>query len=119
MSLGKIVKEKRLEAGKTIEEVANALNVTKAYISLLEKDRINPPRESKLEILADFLGLDRDRVILLAEKIPSKIKEAFEENPHYLPLFRTVHSLNKDGFDRVLEFASKQPPKEGTDDTQS
>lgn len=67
-SVGQLLKEKRLEKGLVLDDVADAMKIRKKYIEALENGNYSeiPDKvytKSYLKIYADFLGLDRVYVL--------------------------------------------------------
>ena len=57
-SFGELHRQYRLEAGKTLQEVADLWEFTKAYIQDYELSRRAPPTEDKIRQVAEFFGRD-------------------------------------------------------------
>jgi transcriptional regulator with XRE-family HTH domain len=77
-SVGQLLKEKRLEKGLVLDDVADAMKIRKKYIEALENGNYSeiPDKvytKSFLKIYADFLGLDR--VYILKRYMDEVIQE--------------------------------------------
>jgi len=77
-SVGKLLKEKRLEKGLVLDDVAEAMKIRKKYIEALENGNYSeiPDKvytKSFLKIYADYLGLDR--VYILKRYMDEVIQE--------------------------------------------
>jgi len=68
-TFGEFLQRKREESRITLRKLAELLNFSAPFLSDVEKGRRNPPELSKLEQIADILGLsaeDRDAMFDLA-----------------------------------------------------
>src|SRR5271154_6766321 len=63
---GDYVRDCRREAGKTLQEVADALGVSPVYVSEVERSKRPPFVTEKLKKLAAILGVDPSKLILRA-----------------------------------------------------
>ncbi|NLH17565.1 MAG: LexA family transcriptional regulator [Phycisphaerae bacterium] len=82
MSLGKILRSKREEAGLTLDEIAIKTGFSKPYISTIETGRVkNPPSDDLLIKLEQVLGFEPGllRHIAHLERMPSDIRRDFEQ----------------------------------------
>lgn len=137
-TLGENIKNVRIKKGMTQEELATALNTTKATISRYELDRRKPDIE-QLQSIAAVLGVheiallpDQDHESLALawtmewiaknrdEVIPIDVTPD-EENPWELNLLEAFEKLNLDGqiiaVERVEELTEipkykKEPPQD-------
>ena len=76
MTLGKLLKRIRVDAGITQDDLANELGIKRATLSHYESDRIVPP-PSKLKALANYYDISLER---LMKKIPASI-EVTDQSP--------------------------------------
>lgn len=58
MTIGDIIKQKRLSLGLTLNDVGEAVGVTKATVSRWESGDIRHLKRDKIALLAGFLGID-------------------------------------------------------------
>ncbi len=74
---GAILKQKRIQNGWTLQEVARRLDTFKGYICGIENGTVNPPSARMTERLARLYGLDEEQMILLGyvEKAPARVRE--------------------------------------------
>ncbi len=68
-TIGKIIKQARLDMGMTQEELANKVGVQKSAIAKWENGRVSEIKRSNLKALADTLGLDPN--VLLGDSEPA------------------------------------------------
>lgn len=90
MNLGQFIKQKRLEKGLTTEQLGNAINKNKAFISRLENNKVKTLKNDLIEPLADALGIP---VIALFK--------GFDENGN---ANEEVTELSKDEFANEVKF---------------
>lgn len=57
----KLIKQKREEKKLTQQEVADAVGITRSYLSDIENGRYNPSFKKSIE-LATFLGIDLNNI---------------------------------------------------------
>lgn len=62
-ALGELIRELRLESGKTLSELAGAIGSTKSYLSMIENHRVaNPPSDEMLVLIESALGVEDGRL---------------------------------------------------------
>ncbi len=64
MDIGKIIKDRRLELGLTLEKVGNAVGVGKSTVRKWESGQIKDMRRDKIAALADVLRIPPATIIL-------------------------------------------------------
>jgi transcriptional regulator with XRE-family HTH domain len=67
-SFGELHRQYRLEASKTLQEVADLWNFTRAYIADYELSRRAPPTEDKIVQVAAFFGRDPKPLLQAARR---------------------------------------------------
>lgn len=102
MEIQKILKNRRLELGLTMREVANALGVSEGTISRYESGEIQNMGIDKLETLAKVLRCSP--VYLMGFDSPVKSSDLLPSEVQILLLFR---ELNSDGQNKLLERAEE------------
>lgn len=84
MTFGERVRELRKAKGMTLRDIAPMVGVGFTYLSRVENGRLNYgdfPSEALIHRLADVLHADEDELLILAEKIPRRIKQRVFEKP--------------------------------------
>ena len=98
-ALGERMKAERLRKGASLQQVADAVGVSKAHIWELEKDRTDNPSIGLVTRLADYFGV---RVAYLAgEDI-----EANDADPELQRMFRQASDLDprdRESLDALLQ----------------
>lgn len=70
LEFARTVQRLRKEKGYTLEKLADKVGVVKSYLSKLENDRVNTqPSEKFLKKLANELGIEFEKLTLLAGKL--------------------------------------------------
>lgn len=95
MALGAKLTALRLKKGASLQEVADAVGVSKAHIWELEKGRSKNPSADLIKRLADYFGQD---VEFLVGSEKSKVSEIEEAQLFY----RDLKSLSKEERDHIL-----------------
>ena len=75
MKFGPHIRETREAKGFGLRELARLIEVEPAYLSKIEREIFPPPSEALIVKIAGHLGEDPDRLLALAGKIPSDVKE--------------------------------------------
>jgi repressor LexA len=81
MSLGDVIKQRRVDRDMTQDEVASKVNISKPYLSNIETGRAaNPPAERIIRALERTLGFGKGELAHLAELMltPPKVRQEFE-----------------------------------------
>jgi transcriptional regulator with XRE-family HTH domain len=74
MNFGRTVREQRLAKGYGLNELAERLGISPAYLSRIERGHENPPRDELIERLASILGIDLDELFVKAERLPPDLR---------------------------------------------
>ena len=79
MKFGNFLRSKREEQGLTLAEVAGRAGISIAYLSRIERDRENAPKDELIAKLSRALGLEKDQAFAAASRLPPDLrKKAFE-----------------------------------------
>lgn len=78
MTIGEIIFTKRKALDLTLEDVGQAVGVSKATVSRWESGDIRHMRRDKIEALSNLLGLDPSLFILTTEIITQKERELIQ-----------------------------------------
>lgn len=107
MTFGERVRVLRKTKGMTLRELAPMVGVGFTYLSRVENGKLNYgdyPSESLIHRLADALDGDEDELLILAEKIPDRIRRRVLERPE---AFQQFASLDDETMDRALKAAKR------------
>ena len=107
MNIGKIIEERRKELGLTLEEVGNAVGVSKSTVKKWESGYISNMRRDKIALLAKALDINPTQLINTEdEPEPSNISNVIPaENLHMIPVFASVSAgFGAYASDEILEY---------------
>lgn len=80
-TLGQVLRTARAELGISLLELSRRTGLSKALISKAERDQCTtPPSEVVLQCLGGKLGLNGDRLCLLAGRLPARWQELLARN---------------------------------------
>lgn len=108
MKFGTKVRDTRIQRGMTQQELAKRMKVSVSYISKVENERLHfgdYPSEKFIHKLADELEADEDELLLLADKVPSLIRQRIRERP---TLFQAIAEMNDTGLERLAQQIKRQ-----------
>jgi HTH-type transcriptional regulator, competence development regulator len=101
MQFGEKVRALRVGHAITQQKLAERLGVSMSYISKVERGRLHfgdYPSEKFIHKLAGELGADEDELLLLADKLPTLIRERMLKRP---ALFRKLARMDDDSLDKL------------------
>jgi transcriptional regulator with XRE-family HTH domain len=104
MSFGSRVRQLRQSKGYTLRDLAALVGVTFTYLSKIENQKLSFgdfPSDELILKLANELKVDADELLLLAEKVPLRIRRRVIERPE---VFRRLASLDDEQLDGVLAY---------------
>ena len=102
MRFGQRIRELRKSKSLSLRALAEAVGVSFTYISKIENEKLDfgeYPGEDLIAKLATALGVEADELLILAKKIPEKIKRRIIERPE---AFRRFAELDDATIDRLL-----------------
>jgi transcriptional regulator with XRE-family HTH domain len=88
MQFGDYIKNIRKSKGLTQVELAEESGVKRTYISKIESNKVSPPSEEVLIVLAKALNEDPYGMILNAGKVPSDFQKVILKDPAIFELIR-------------------------------
>lgn len=105
---GQFIRDSREELKITLRQLARDVEVSPTYLSQIEQGNFAPPSEEKIKLLAKHLKLDEDKLMAMADKIPSDLKPIFTEQPKPVADFlRTAQGLSKEDWEKLRKQAEK------------
>lgn len=102
MTFGERVRELRHAKGWSLRDLAAKVDVGFTYLSRVETGRMNfgdYPSDALIHRLADALDADEEELLVLAERIPERIKERVLQRPD---VFGALADCDDKTLDRVL-----------------
>ena len=106
-TFGQKIRELRQAKGWTLRQLAPKVSVGFTYLSKVETGRLDfgdYPSEALIHRLADAFNADEEELLILADKVPQKIRKRLKERPD---VFRTLADLDDSTLDAVLAHAEK------------
>jgi HTH-type transcriptional regulator, competence development regulator len=74
MSFGAFIRERRLARGLTLLDVAAEIDVSIPYLSRIERERENPPRDELIQRIAEALDIPPDEAFAAARRLPPDLQ---------------------------------------------
>src|SRR4051794_21608798 len=103
MTFGQRVRELRTGKNLTQRELADRIGINFTYLSKIENDKLEQdqsPKEETIKKLAKVLSGDQDELLLLARKIPERMKQRMIERPD---VFRKMASLDDKTLNKIMK----------------
>ncbi|MCT2195199.1 helix-turn-helix domain-containing protein [Paenibacillus sp. p3-SID1389] len=94
--LGEFIREKRIELGFSVREIAEKAEISFSQWSKLERGKVKDPSDETLNKVAYALNVDKDRIYTLAGRIPpdlgdiTQLVAVSEEDNFYEHLTRLI-----------------------------
>ena len=111
MRFGKAIREFRHKRQLTQRQLAATVGVTFTYISKIENHKLDfgdYPSEAMIHKLADALDVDETELLLLAKKVPPRIRERVFERPE---AFSKIADLDDKALDRLVSQIDRSTKK--------
>ena len=102
MNFGKRVRELRLTKKLTQRDLGSTVGVEFSYISKIENRKLDfgdVPSEALIHRLADALDADENDLLLLAKKVPPRIRQRVFERPE---AFSEIADLDDKALDHLV-----------------
>lgn len=96
--VGNLIRARRKELGLTLEDVGNAVGVSKSTVKKWEDGYISNMRRDKIQSLAKILQLNPVR--LLGVKVTHLLQP---DDPQLMKMMSLYHSLNDIGKEKAIE----------------
>lgn len=103
---GKFIRESRLKLNIGLREFAGKVGISATYISKMEVGEYAPPKEENIRKMAKILGLNEDKLITMAGKLPSDLGDIIGKEPELYAAF-----LRKVKKEEVEKFMSEREDK--------
>jgi transcriptional regulator with XRE-family HTH domain len=92
-TLGTVIRDARVESGRSLREFAKLLDITPSYQSDIENDR-RVPAEEVLHRIAGLLALNFEELMALAGRIGEGVERYMRRQPAAGALFRKLSETN-------------------------
>lgn len=107
MQFGERIRELRKAAGLSQKALSVRLGIGDAYLSKIENHHLDfgdYPSEALIHKLAVELETDEEELMILAEKVPERVRKRFLERPD---VFLRLTELGDKQMDLVMDAAEK------------
>ncbi len=74
MGFGSYLRAKREERQLTLLDVAERVGISVAYLSRIERERENAPKDELIQKICDVLGLAPDGAFTAAQRLPPDLR---------------------------------------------
>lgn len=78
---GRLLRELRVASGRTQRQLADEVGVDFTYLSKIENEKLPPPSEEKILVIARVLKQEPDRLLRAARRVPADFQARLEELP--------------------------------------
>lgn len=113
VEFGQFIRASREGLQITLRQLARDVDVSPTYLSQIEQGNFSPPSEEKIRLLAERLKLDADKLMAMADKIPSDLKPIFTDQPKSVADFlRTAQGLSESDWEKLRKQAAKMKKEE-------
>ena len=105
MRFGEEIRRLRRSKGMSLRELAADVGVGFTYLSKIENNKLDFadwPSENLIERLADALGMPCDELMLLAERIPSGVRNRILQRPAFFLALSRLDGEELDALERDL-----------------
>lgn len=93
--------------GLTLRKFAEALGVSPTYVSGIENGTLPPPTPDRLTKIAELLETSLDDLIELAGRWDDVAKQAVEDRPEFVRLFRAAKDLSREQVEQLSKKAEE------------
>ena len=101
---GHALRAKRVEKEISLRKFAELVGVSPTYLSQVEQCNLMPPTTDRIKRMAELLGEDADKWIMLAGRIPDDISRIISEHPTEVArLLRAIRGMSGDRIQMVCE----------------
>lgn len=97
----------RVARGLTLRKFAEALGVSPTYVSGVENGTLPPPTAERLTKIAELLDTSLDDLIGLAGRWDDVAKQAVEDRPEFVRLFRAAKDLSREQVEQLSKQAEE------------
>ncbi len=116
MRFGPRIRELRKAKNLSLRTLGDQVGVSFTYISKIENEKLDfgdYPGDELISKLSKALECDLDELLILAKKVPEKIKDRVLERPD---AFRRFAELSNDQIDQLLDGIGKEEREPSSDE---
>jgi transcriptional regulator with XRE-family HTH domain len=109
LKFGEFVRTTRLKLNIGLREFATQIGISATYVSKMEMGDYAPPKEENIKKMANILKVDEDKLLSMADKISSDIKDIINDKPDlYASFLRRVKPKDVERFMNELDNKKKK-----------
>lgn len=105
-TLGKRIRELRLQEGLIQKDLAAMVGMEVTYLSKIESDRV-VPGENMIRDLSKALSANVDELLLLAGKVPEDVAVALHASSKAPQFLRAARGLDDKHWDELIRMAQR------------
>jgi transcriptional regulator with XRE-family HTH domain len=104
LEFGDFIRKTRRKLNIGLREFASKVGISATYISKMEVGEYAAPKEENIKKMADILRVNADKLLAMADKISSDVKEKINTEPKlYAAFLRRVKPDDLEKFMKELE----------------
>lgn len=104
LEFGDFIRKTRHKLNIGLREFASKVGISATYISKMEVGEYAAPKEENIKKMADILKVNADKLLAMADKISSDVKEKINTEPKlYAAFLRRVKPADLEKFMKELE----------------
>lgn len=108
LKFGEFIRKTRLKQNLGLREFASQVGISATYISKMEIGDYAPPKEENIKKMAAILDISENKLLSLADKISSEIKDIINDKPDlYASFLRRAKPKDVERFMKELDDKKK------------
>jgi transcriptional regulator with XRE-family HTH domain len=107
MTFGEQVRRWRIEKRFNQRDFADKVGIDFTYLSKIENNKMPPPSERAILLMAEVLEQDADILLQLAQKVPQDLKQVITGSREAPALLRAIQGLDENKIKRLTEIAEQ------------
>jgi len=109
IKFGDFVRKTRLKLNIGLREFASQVGISATYISKMEIGDYAPPKEENIKKMAIILKVDEDKLLSMADKLSSDIKDIINDKPDlYTSFLRRAKPKDVERFLKEMDNGKKK-----------
>jgi transcriptional regulator with XRE-family HTH domain len=107
-TFGATIREAREQQGITLRKFAEQVGISPTFVSKMERDEFDPPKEENIRKMATILSIDADVLLGLAGKVASDLPKIVQNRPQLMATFlRKAGKLSSENIEKLLKQMEK------------
>ncbi len=109
LKFGDFIRATRLKLNIGLREFASQIGISATYISKMEIGDYAPPKEENIKKMAKILKVDEDKLLSMADKLSSDIKDIINVKPDlYASFLRRAKPKDVERFMKEIDGGKKK-----------